>query len=309
MTILRLDLQAGGWRAVPPGLFEDERLSLDTRGIAGYISTRSESFSLSVGGLCALLQIGEDKWRRINQELTRAGYLKRIEGKDDRGRFRHELLFSPIPDGGFPEKITGRSPVPVPKIQGQPGTATPRLVPPHKDKPGYTRKGLDQISKYHHRSPGGGAMESANSELPQDWIDAANYEISIEQQARRIRNRGGLFKSIIGRYLANDGPDGHVIAALNSQKTAEAARNAIEKVEREQALRESEQAQADSRRHTAAEAKAGVLSREDRISIYSFAEGKVLVKANQKIKTAFVERGEILPGPLRRPLIQSLIPP
>ena len=309
MTILRLDLKAGGWRAVPPGLFEDERLSLDTRGIAGYISTRSDSFSLSVGGLCTLLQIGEDKWRRINQELTSAGYLKRIEGKDDRGRFRHELLFSPIPDGGFPEKTPGRSPVPVPKIQGQPGTATPRLDQPYKDKHRYTRKGLDQISEYHHQSPGGGAMESASSELPVAWIDAANYEISIEQQARRIRNRGGLFKSIIGRYLANDGPDDHVIAALHSQKTAEAARKALEKEEREQALRESEQAQADLRRHTAAEARAGELSREDRISIYSFAEGTVRVKANQKVKTAFVERGEILRGPLRRALIQSFLPP
>lgn len=75
MAILRLDLQAGGWRAVPPRMFEDDRLSLDTRGIAGYIATRSDTFQLSVAGLCTLLGIREDKWRRVSGELRDAGYL------------------------------------------------------------------------------------------------------------------------------------------------------------------------------------------------------------------------------------------
>lgn len=79
MTILRMDLQSGGWRAVSPRIFEDQRLSLDTREVAGYISTRSDSFCLSVSGLCSLLKIGEDKWRRINKEPSCTGYLKLIQ--------------------------------------------------------------------------------------------------------------------------------------------------------------------------------------------------------------------------------------
>lgn len=309
MTILRLDLQAGGWRAVPPSLFEDERLSLDTRGIAGYISTRSDRFSLSVGGLCTLLKIGEDKWRRVNQELTSAGYLRRTEGKDERGRFRHELVFSPIPDGGYPEKSSGRSPVTFPKIQGQPGPAKPGLVQPHRAEPRYTRKRFDRISEDHHQYPGGGVLESSSLEPPQAWIEAANYEISIEQKTRPIRNRGGLFKSIIDRYCINDGPDDHIIAAINAQKAADAKRESIRTAEREQARRESERVHADACRHAAAEAKAAVLSREERLNIYLIAEGAVSVKVNQKARTAFVERGEILRGPLCRALVQSLITP
>lgn len=308
MTILRLDLQAGGWRAVPPRLFEDERLSLDARGVAGYISTRSDSFCLSVSGLCVLLLLGEDKWRRISGELTRAGYLKRIEGKDKRGRFRHELLFSPIPDGGFPEKHSRRPSTPSPKTQGQPGSAKAGPAQPRAADAGATRELVDLISEDHHQQrPGGGALEVHDSEPPQEWIEAANYEISIEQQARPIRNRGGLLKSIIDRYRANGGPDDVVIGVLKAKKVADVAREASAEAAREQARQESERVYAEAQRHAEAEAKAIAISSEERLNLFLIAEGTVPIRASKIARDAFVERGEILRGPLCRALVQSLM--
>jgi len=73
--INKFDMSAGGWRPVSPFLFEDERLALDTKAVAGFISTRSESFTLSAAGLRKLLHIGDGRWKRICDELVNAGYL------------------------------------------------------------------------------------------------------------------------------------------------------------------------------------------------------------------------------------------
>lgn len=309
MTILRLDLNAGGWRAVPLRLFEDERLNLDTRGVAGYIATRSDSFRLSVAGLCVLLGLGEERWRRMSRELESAGYLKRSEGKDERGRFRHELLFSPIPTGGFSGKRSGQSTIATPKTLGRPGAGKSGPAHPGPAAPGTTRNPVDQIPEHHHHPDGGGAQEQTDSKPPAIWIVAAEHEMSIEEQVRPIRNRGGLLEKILKRYRANGGPDQAVLAALNAKKDADAEREVREAALREQARQESELAQIEARRHAAAEGKAKAMTSDERLQLLTSLDGKMKqTQIRINAKKVFIERGEIQRGPLCRTLVQLLLP-
>lgn len=306
MTILRINLGEGGWRAVPPKIFEDERLALDTRGVAGFIATRSDSFSLSVGGLCKLLKIGEDKWKRMSAEFKEAGYLKHIESRNKAGRFQHELWFSPIPEGGFPEKQNAQSSVPTEKFRAQPDPANPGSAQPSAAWTGSTRD-VDNLIPDHHQSLGGGSPKSTESEPAALWIEAANHEICIEQLKRPIRNHEALLRKILSRYRANGGPSEAVLDELKAVKTANAIREAKIKAAQEQAGMELELARANELRHSKAEKNAKVIDREGRIKLFSATQSTVPFKAGKSAKDAFVNRGEILHGPLCRALIDALI--
>ncbi len=304
MTILRLDLQAGSWRAVSPRLFEDERLSLDTRAVAGFISTRSDTFSLSVSGLCSLLKIGEDKWRRVNAELTNAGYLKRIEGKDKRGRFRHELVFSPVPDLGDSESSFEKRPYATPKKPGQPGTAKPGSDQPRPAITRSTRNQIDQISDYHH--PQGGGVATDGDPMPPIWIKAATYEVRIEELARPIRNRSALLNAIINRYRLNGGPDAIVLAALKKRESAEEEQKARDLAAREFSKIEEERAYIARQRHTQAEITAQAMTSQQRLLAFAYVESNAPIKATELARAAFIEHGQVLSGVLCHALVEHL---
>ena len=304
MTILRLDLKTGGWRAVPPRIFEDERLSLDTRGVAGYIATRSDTFSLSVSGLCRLLRIGDDKWRRINRELTNAGYLKRSMRKDSRGRFRHELLFSPIPYREEPNTVPKKQPRATPKIPDQPGTERPRSDQPDPVNPGSTRKPVNQISDHHHQNRSG--TDEPPESPPSLWIRAADYEISIEELERPIRNRGALQKTIIERYRKNGGPDPYVITALLQKESAEEIQKTREILIQKNSKLVKERALITAQHHAEAEKKAQEINEQQRTNILNKVEQIAPIKASKLARLKFIEHGEIIGGALQYALIEYI---
>lgn len=311
MTILRLDLDAGGWRPVPPGIFEDKRLSLDARAVAGYLSTRSETFTFRISGLCTLLKIGEEKWRRISLELTTAGYLKKNKAKDARGRFKFELLFSPVPDGGFPTTSSGQSGRATPKLLPQPDMDKRALAPPSSANSGSTIEKNNIKNEYHHQQASGsvgGDTSGTDSKFPPHWIEAVNFEMGIEAKARPIQNHAGLFKTIIDRYLANGGPPETTIQAMEYAKKFEAEREAKANATQEQARQDQERADMDAKRHSEAETRAKAISCDARKILLLEVQKKVRNEGNTRVQTAFLERGEILLGPLRLPLIQSLLP-
>ena len=307
MTILRLDLSAGGWRAVPPALFEDARLSLDTRGVAGFIATRSESFELKVAGLCRMLNIGEDRWRRIGRELASAGYLKRVFGKDSRGRFRHELLFSPIPSSGFPNRRGKENPSGRPKLPDQPGPVCPGMDEPPSAKPGITREVVDRRSSYHHQEDTG-AGRAQKSEIPEEWRRAAEFEVSIEEQARPVLNHGGLLAAILKRYRANGGPGVDVLAALDAKDAAAAERAALVATERRNAEDILERQRIESVRLAEAQTIADAMSRDERDTCFEAAtKGMAMLRISQSAREAFIDEGRLVPGPARGRLIEALL--
>jgi hypothetical protein len=309
VTILRFDLQAGGWRAVPPPIFEDARLSLDTRGVVGFVITRSDSFQLTVSGLCRLLRLGEDRWRRISAELTNAGYLRRIIGKDERGRFRHELLFSPIPSGGFPSRNHKGSRPANPKSPDQPGPATPGLGEPSPADSGSTRESVDQKSDHHHHPRTGGGGDAHELDIPELWRRAAEFEIEVEEQLRPVRNRGGLLTAILARYRTNGGPGADVLDSLKAKEAAQVDRAARAAEEERKAQEGVDRERAEAMRCSAAEAVAVAMSRDERVACFEAAtQGMVsLMRVAGHAQRAFIEEGKLLPSLARGRLIEALV--
>ena len=157
------------------------------------------------------------------------------------------------------------------------------------------------------RYDGGGALEPTDYQPPQMWIEAANYEICIEEQVRPIRNRAGLLQSILSRYRSNGGPGNAIFVAISSKKAADSAREASDEAAREQARLEREQTHAESLRLSAAKAEATIMTREERRNLFGIVELTVPIKPSNNTRDAFIEYGEILRGPLCRPLVQKLL--
>lgn len=304
MTILRLDLKAGGWRPVSPLIFEDKRLSLDTRAVAGFISTRNDTFDLNVAGLRKLLSIGEEKWRRMNDELTDAGYLKRSEYKDNRGRFRHKLVFSPIPDNSDSGASSTESSSTNPKKRQKPATAKPGTPKPCLASPRSTNNLNNHISDHHQD---GGGIDPNESTLPPIWIKAADYEISALEQTEPIRNRSGLLNSIYCRYRESGGPDAHVISALKKIEDAVERQAADAAAARDRLRVDEERTRIAAQRHATAENHAKSISPEDRAKILSSLEKIAPVKASDHARTAFAQHGKIMRGAMSHSLVDYLV--
>lgn len=97
MAIIKVEFGDGKWEAVPRRLARDERLSLDTRGLALFLATRSEDFTISIRGLRTLLHphAGKDRLGRMLRELEQAGYLWRVKERHPGGRFAWKIIFRP----------------------------------------------------------------------------------------------------------------------------------------------------------------------------------------------------------------------
>jgi hypothetical protein len=99
-SILRVDLSAGRWKAIPMALINDERLGLDTRGFAAWLLARSDGWRILASALPRLLtsqveQVGRDKTRRFLRELEAAGYLVRTRRRAVDGRWIWDICFYP----------------------------------------------------------------------------------------------------------------------------------------------------------------------------------------------------------------------
>lgn len=305
MTILRLDTKAGGWRPVSPLIFEDKRLSLDTRAVAGFISTRNDTFDLNVAGLRKLLSIGEEKWRRMNDELTDAGYLKRSAYKDNRGRFCHELVFSPIPDNSVSKTLPDGSSSTNPKKRQKQGTAKPGMPKPRLASPRSTNNLDNQISDHHHQD--GGGIDSKEATPPSIWIKAANYEISVLEQTEPIRKRGALLNSIYERYRSSGGPDAHVISALKKIEEALERQAADAAAALDRLRADEERTRIAAQRHATAENHAKSITPEDRAVILSSLEKSAPIKASEHARTAFAQHGKIMRGTMSHALVEYLV--
>lgn len=88
---------AGRWGAVPEAMLEDERLSLDTRGVAAWLATRPPSWQIKVAALRRRLGVGRERWFRIARELERSGYLRRDKYPGGPGgKWVWHIEFSPV---------------------------------------------------------------------------------------------------------------------------------------------------------------------------------------------------------------------
>lgn len=76
------------WSAVPRSAAEDLRISLDARGCLFWLLTRSDSWEIRVGHMQRSCGMSKLKWRRIRDELVKAGYLTVTKGKAVNGKIQ-----------------------------------------------------------------------------------------------------------------------------------------------------------------------------------------------------------------------------
>lgn len=199
MTSIVVDRPDSGWEQVPRRLPDDWRLSLDTRAVACWVATRTNNFTLSVGGLRTCLGIGKDLWKRMRKELEVAGYLENNpDAKDSRGRFATGLIFHVVPVGGFPSRPP-KAGEKLPKTAAQPGAAQPDAVEPEAASPTSTRK----VKTRNLNTRDLNTRERAASAALGSLSDSQNKEKADKDYALSIGKKAGMTDDEIKAVLSS----------------------------------------------------------------------------------------------------------
>jgi hypothetical protein len=88
MTIVRREHRAQ-FTIVPNAIFLDDRLSIEAKGVLGYLLSRPHNWQVRLDHVGRTLRIGRKKLQRIFRELIGAGYVTREQPRTaDAHRFR-----------------------------------------------------------------------------------------------------------------------------------------------------------------------------------------------------------------------------
>ncbi len=175
--VVRVEYPPGSWGSVPHSLLQDGRLSLDTRGLAAWLATRSPGWQISVSFLRREHDLGEERWQRIARELECAGYLTRDKrpggavvknGRSYTQTWVWEIVFRSVP--------------PVP--------ASPGSGSPEHGEPGHKNKKYQ--NKTHQRT--GLAADPVDNLDPEPQAPAGKAE-----ELEVIRRRLGVTKGQLGK--------------------------------------------------------------------------------------------------------------
>jgi len=131
MTIVRREHRAQ-FTIVPNAIFLDDRLSIEAKGVLGYLLSRPHSWQVRLDHVGRTLRIGRKKLQRIFRELMGAGYVTREQPRTaDAHRFREiDHVVRDVP-------LVPIHPVGVSSPRGGKGPAEPRgrKGPAYKEDP------------------------------------------------------------------------------------------------------------------------------------------------------------------------------
>ncbi|SFE25353.1 hypothetical protein [Paracidovorax konjaci] len=102
-SIIKVDMSAGGWAAVPLAVINNESLSLAARGLLLWFLTRPQGWIIRVEYCKAKFSLGDQAWVTITQQLSRQGYYHRAKHRDARGRLTTQVTITPTP--GYPGPV------------------------------------------------------------------------------------------------------------------------------------------------------------------------------------------------------------
>ncbi len=125
-------------------LFEDSRLSLEARGLMGYLLTKPDDWQVRVPDLQRTASVGRDQMRRILRELETAGYLVRQRSHGADGRWIWESLIHETPS----ELPSPENPSMVNPATDKPATDKPALDDPPMVEPSLGHPAADKPSIY-----------------------------------------------------------------------------------------------------------------------------------------------------------------
>jgi len=117
MTIVRREHRAQ-FTIVPNAIFLDDRLSIEAKGVLGYLLSRPHSWQVRLDHVGRTLRIGRKKLQRIFRELIGAGYVTREQPRTaEAHRFREldyvvrDVPLAPIqPADASPDPRGGKGP-------------------------------------------------------------------------------------------------------------------------------------------------------------------------------------------------------
>jgi hypothetical protein len=224
-SILRVDLSAGRWQAIPAALINDDRLGLDTRGFAAWLLARPAGWEIRATALPQLLssgtwRVGREKAQRFLRELERATYLTRTRRRGLNGCWIWDFSFRPTPSREETPSITidglavGGSAVDGSAVNGQPvhylHTLTSNRLDQYKTKPTTTAPSAQEMQvvvgelmeirfpKFltgHHLA----AARKRISECPREHRQAVLDEFGAMMARGVVRFPMGLLKCLVRR--------------------------------------------------------------------------------------------------------------
>jgi hypothetical protein len=80
MTIVRCEHRAQ-FTILPNAIFRDDRLSIEAKGVLGYLLSRPHNWQVRLDHVGRKLRIGRKKLQRIFRELIGAGYVTREQAR------------------------------------------------------------------------------------------------------------------------------------------------------------------------------------------------------------------------------------
>lgn len=87
MSETRIKIAPLGYYSMPRGAAQDERLTLEARGLLALMLSLPENWDYTVSGLAVKAACGRDRMRRMLRELEAVGYLVREQSHDSEGKF------------------------------------------------------------------------------------------------------------------------------------------------------------------------------------------------------------------------------
>jgi hypothetical protein len=112
---------------VPNAIFEDARLSIEAKGVLGYLLSRPHDWTIHLTQIGNALDIGRDKTERIFRELRDAGYVVRGKQTKQANGAWGAMEFVVFDDPTTPEAQQARAAAPSPENAhtAEPSTAEP----------------------------------------------------------------------------------------------------------------------------------------------------------------------------------------
>ncbi|WP_316202623.1 MULTISPECIES: hypothetical protein [unclassified Bradyrhizobium] len=204
MTIVRREHRAQ-FTIVPNAVFADPRLSVEAKGVLGYLLSRPHKWHVRLDHVGRTLVVGRKKLQRIFRELIAAGYVAREAQRIADGHRFGELDY-----------IVRDVPVPVDKSlrpRGRKGPAAPRVQkgPAYKDSPrGPEGPAYKELDKNRPSRPAAYA--------PDGWSNAIG--VTHDRMAQLQDDEARLDPAIVEFF--DDVAEGwELIAALPDQARAE----------------------------------------------------------------------------------------
>lgn len=77
----------GRFAALPNAIWTDERLSVEAKGVLGYLLSRPHNWNVRLAQIGRALHVGKDRLQGIFRELTAAGYVSREQRRTKSGAF------------------------------------------------------------------------------------------------------------------------------------------------------------------------------------------------------------------------------